>query len=74
MIAGYQEGKNGDGENDEKQASQTRKSRIRDESAADNSRDYCEPGRGIEDGLRKETQNSKHLTGNRSYVEDDGFA
>jgi hypothetical protein len=51
VVTGYQEGKKGDGENNEKQAGQAGKPGIRDESAADNPRNYGEPGRGIEDGL-----------------------
>src|SRR6185295_909973 len=63
VIACYQAGKNGDGENYEQQASETRKTRIRDEPTADNSRNDREAGGGIEDRFRKETQNPKHLAG-----------
>ena len=64
VITCYQAGKNGNGENHEQQTSETRETRIGDESTTDNSRDDSEPGRGIEDYLRNKAQHSKHHTDN----------
>src|SRR6185503_10414896 len=73
VIACYQAGKNGNGENHE-QTSETRKTRIRDKTTTHNPEDDSEPGRGIENRLREETQRSKHFAGQGSNTKDHGFA
>src|SRR6185312_2768971 len=49
VIACYQAGNNGNGENHEQQTSETRKTRIRDQTTTDNPGNDSEPGRSIED-------------------------
>jgi hypothetical protein len=73
VIPRYQEGKNANGEGHEEQTSHPGETRVRKESAADNSREHCKSGGGIEDGLTKESQDTKHLAANRSGVKENGF-
>src|SRR5882724_7605991 len=74
VIACYQAGKNGNGENHEQQRSETRKTRIRDKTTTDNPEDDSKPGRGIEYRLREETQRSKRFAGQGSNTKNHSFA
>jgi len=74
VVACYQEGKNAEGENNQKQPSQTGKPRIRDQSAADDSRDYRGTGCGIEGGPAKETQDPKDFPGEGANAKNHSFA
>src|SRR6476659_9941908 len=58
VIACYQAGKDGNGENHEQETSETRKTRIRDKATTNHPGNDSESGRGIENSLREETQRS----------------